>query len=94
MVLRPPLVHSWRSPEGKAVLRLNRSAFAAAYDELFTAPAPGARTRPVCPAPDRALNWRALAKARKARKAAERAAKQGHDAGPELETAVDGGLPI
>jgi LCP family protein required for cell wall assembly len=92
MVLRPPLVHSWRSPEGKAALRLNRTAFASALEELFDAPAPGARSRPACPAPDRALRWRELARARKARKAAERAAREGRDAG--LPGEVDGGLAL
>jgi LCP family protein required for cell wall assembly len=73
MVIGPPVVFSWKSPEGKAVLRLNREELKKAVDNLFLAPAPGYRGKPVCPSPNAAINWREKARKYRERK---RAAKR------------------
>jgi LCP family protein required for cell wall assembly len=81
MVLGPPVVYSFRAPEGKAVLKLNREELKKAMDDLFLAPAPGYRGKPVCPSVNAAINWRERARKYRERK---RAAK--------LEGAADGGM--
>jgi hypothetical protein len=81
MVLGPPVVYSWRAPEGKAVLKLNREELKRAMDDLFLAPAPGYRGKPVCPSLNAAINWRERARKYRERK---RAAK--------LANAADGGV--
>ncbi len=58
LVLRPPIVRSWRSPEGQSVLLLDHRLFSQALAELFDAPAPGLRESSPCPDPDVAINWR------------------------------------
>ncbi|MFO8072157.1 MAG: LCP family protein [Polyangia bacterium] len=83
VVLRPPVVRSWRTPDGKAVLVLDREKLDEALKGVFEAPAPGLRSRPTCPAPDVALHWRERLRETKARRAARRAG----DAGAEPPTA-------
>ena len=86
MVLQPPVVYSFRTPDGKAVLRLDRAQLDKAIDELFLAPAPGYRGKPVCPSVNAALNWREKARKYKEKKnAAKRAelADAGVDAPPD-----------
>ncbi len=58
LVIRPPIVAGQKTPDGKQVLVLDRKRFDAALDDLFEAPLPGARKRPVCPKSDVALHWR------------------------------------
>jgi LCP family protein required for cell wall assembly len=80
MVLGPPVVYSYRTPDGKAVLRLDRAELDKAVDELFLAPAPGYRGKPVCPSVNAAINWREKARKYRQKKKAARLAKQA-DAG-------------
>jgi len=75
MVLQPPQVYSFRTPDGKAVLKLDRAELAKAVDELFLAPAPGYRGKPVCPSVNAALNWREKARKYKEKKKKARLAK-------------------
>ncbi len=82
LVLRPPVVRSWRTPDGKAVLVLDREKLDEALERVFEAPAPGLRVRPTCPAPDVALRWRERLRETKAGRAARRAG----DAGAEPPT--------
>ena len=51
------------------MLRLNREELDKAVANLFVAPAPGTRNKPICPNPDVALNWKDRVKAYKTRKA-------------------------
>ncbi|MCP4677789.1 MAG: LCP family protein [Deltaproteobacteria bacterium] len=58
LVLKPPIVDGQKTRDGKQVLVLSRKRFDAALADLFEAPLPGARKRPVCPKSDVALHWR------------------------------------
>ncbi len=58
MVLQPPVVKSWRSKDGKNVLRLDRKRVKAALDSLYSKPLPGTRKKAVCKTVDAALNWK------------------------------------
>jgi LCP family protein required for cell wall assembly len=84
MVLQPPAVYSFRTPDGKAVLRLDRAELQKAVDELFLAPAPGYRGKPVCPSVNAALNWREKARKYREKKKAAKLARLA-DAGVEAE---------
>jgi LCP family protein required for cell wall assembly len=65
LVLRPPIVESRRTPDGKQVVELNPKAFRSAKAKLFTAPPPGKRKRTACPPADVGLHWRERVRARK-----------------------------
>jgi len=82
MVLQPPVVYSWSTPDGKAVLKLDRDQFDKAREELFLAPAPGYRGKPVCPSVNAAVNWREKARKYREKKRAARLAQMA-DAGVE-----------
>lgn len=58
MVLRPPMVESTRTRDGKQVLTLHREETRNALSKLFHSPMPGVRNGSVCPAADVGLHWR------------------------------------
>ena len=86
LVLKPPVVHSWRSPEGQSVLVLDRRASNRALAGLFDASAPGLRDGTPCPDPDVAVNWRDRAREYRLKKAGlpseEDGAEPSEDGGP------------
>jgi LCP family protein required for cell wall assembly len=84
LVLKPPVVRSWRSPEGQSVLVLDRRASARALAGLFDAPAPGVRDGSPCPDPDVAVNWRDRAREYRLKKGDPPTSPE-EDGGPETE---------
>jgi LCP family protein required for cell wall assembly len=88
VVLKPPVVRSWRSPEGQSVLLLDRALLARTMDDLFDAPAPGIRDHSPCPDPDVAVNWRDRAREYRAKRGGL-PVSSGADGGPDGEEDID-----
>jgi len=58
IVLRPPIVNSFRTRDGKMVVALDKTEWRKALNGIFDAPLPGSRLRKTCPKLNAALMWK------------------------------------